>query len=89
MDATLEREWRSFAKSVDRLLEEHRGQYVLWRDDTAVEFFDTYERALASGLRRFGLDETFLVAEVEAPNASLPVAWQAGVMFDGHGEPSS
>ena len=43
----------------------HPGKYVVIRDDVIVEgFFGTYAEALKAGLRKFGVQRSFLVKQI-------------------------
>jgi len=78
----LQREQDAFDRQLDGLLADHEGQFVLVRDGNVVAFFADHESAYAAALDRFGLDATFLVAQVKKfPPQPVSVAWDAGVMF--------
>lgn len=79
---TLQEEQDAFNRQLDRLLQDHRGQFVLFKDGNPVQFFPDHGSAYAAGLDRFGLDAVFLVAPVEPPRGEpISLSWQAGVMF--------
>jgi len=78
----LRREQEAFDEQLDQLLLDHEGQYVVFHGGKVVDFFTDHESAYAAALDRFGLDDTFLVAEIRKyPPQSVSVAWDAGVMF--------
>jgi hypothetical protein len=80
--AGIEREQDAFNRRLTEMLEEHDGEFVLFRDEEPVAFFATYDQAYRAGLDRFGVDQTFLVSEVKRREAqTTSVAWEAGVMF--------
>ena len=64
----LEREWEVYQRELPSLLA-NSGKYVLIKGDSVVELFDTYDDAIKSGYRQFGLDE-FMVKQI---NAAEPV----------------
>ncbi len=44
-----------------KLLGEYFNKYLLVYQKEVVDCFDTYERAAGEGIRKFGVDENFLV----------------------------
>ena len=69
----LENETAIFNRKLGEFLETHEKQFVLIKDDT-IEFFPSEEKAIESGLRRFGVDSCFLVQQVikKQPEVSIP-----------------
>jgi hypothetical protein len=48
-------------KNKDKLLKEYYNKYLLVWHRGVIDSFDTYEKAAEEGVRRFGIDENFLV----------------------------
>jgi len=48
-------------KNKEKLLEEYFNKYLLVYKKEVVDTFDTYEKAAGEGVRKFGIDENFLV----------------------------
>ena len=48
-------------KNKDKLLKEYLNKYLLVWHKGVVGFFDTYEKAAGEGVKRYGIDEDFLV----------------------------
>lgn len=44
-----------------KLLKEYFHKYLLVYHKAVIDSFDTYEKAAGEGVRRFGVDENFLV----------------------------
>lgn len=79
--AQLEREQKAFDSQLDQMMSEHEGEFVLFRDEKPVAFFDSYDEAYQAGLDRFGLDEIYIVSEVKRRNQyATSVTWAAGAM---------
>jgi len=79
---TIEEEQRAFDEALPSLLDAHGGEHVLFHGGNAVAFFPTRDEAYRQGLDRFGLDETFLVAEVKPRRSeTASLSWELGVMF--------
>ncbi|UCH95841.1 MAG: hypothetical protein JSV88_03085 [Candidatus Aminicenantes bacterium] len=58
-------------KNKDKLLKEYLNKYLLVWHKEVVGSFDTYEKAAGEGVRKYGIDEDFLVyhlVETEALN---------------------
>lgn len=64
-----EHEW--FEAQLSALLPEHRGQFALVFGREVRGFFPTLGAAHKVGWERFGLDATFLVAEVAEPKVQV------------------
>jgi len=60
----LETELQIFRGHLPEWLQSHPSEYALVKGDVVIGFFDTVDRALEEGARRFGL-ESFLVRQVE------------------------
>ena len=79
---TIREEQEAFDTRLPGLLEQHRGQAVLFKDGSVVEYFPDTRAAYAAGISKYGPDQVFLVAVVERPVvSSVSLAWDAGVMF--------
>jgi hypothetical protein len=75
----LKREQQVFDLELPQMLKAHRGQHVVIHDGAIVDFWSTYADAYAAALDRFGLDATFLVAEIREPRvATTSLAWTFG-----------
>jgi hypothetical protein len=48
-------------KNRERFLREYFYKYLLVYRKEVIDSFDTYEKAAAEGVRKFGIDENFLV----------------------------
>ncbi|MCP4664526.1 MAG: hypothetical protein GY856_54775 [bacterium] len=78
----VEDEQKAFDALLPALLLEHRGEFVILRGGRVVAFHPTHDAAYEDALKRFGLEEAFLISEVaEQPHASLSISWEAGVLF--------
>lgn len=81
-DMTLEQEQAAFDAQLEKLLAEHKGEFVLFKDGKPVQFFKRHEDAYAAGLDLYGLDRFFLVAPIEHPDPGpVSISWEAGVLF--------
>lgn len=54
MSIPLEQEYHFFLDHLDEFLRDHLNQFVLIRGKKVIAFFDSYEKALRDGLKRFG-----------------------------------
>lgn len=82
MSSTLEQEQAAFERALDELVEEHGGEFVVFKDCAPVAFFKDHRSAYEYGLDEYGLDEVFLVAEVlRRDPVPVSFSWQSGVMF--------
>jgi len=81
---TLAEEQAAFDAALNDLLEEHRGEFVLFHEGAPVAFYPDYAAAFEAGLEQFGLDVEFLIGEV-APKSPQPAswAWEFGLVFGG------
>jgi hypothetical protein len=80
--ASLQAEQEAFDKALDALMEEHAGQFVVFKDRKVVGFFPTYLDAYRAGVERFGADAVFLLSEVRVKAPETPsVSWCSGAMF--------
>jgi hypothetical protein len=59
----LEKERECFDLKKPELLEDHRGKFVLIKEDDLVGVFNTIEEAMSEGARLFGL-QPFLVRQI-------------------------
>jgi len=83
VDPTLKREQEAFEAQLDELLKQHEGEFVLFKDGRPVEFFSDHGAAYSRALDLFGIDATFLIAEVaKSEPRAISVAWEAGIMFE-------
>ena len=48
-------------KNRERFLREYFYKYLLVYREAVIDSFDTYEKAAEEGVRKFGIDENFLV----------------------------
>lgn len=80
--AQIEREQEAFNAQLDHMMQEHQGEFALFKDGSPVAFYATYNQAYTAGLDRFGMDQTFLVSEVKRREPqTTSIAWESGVMF--------
>ena len=54
MNIPLEQEYNFFLKHLNEFLPQHLNEFVLIKGQKVVAFFDSYEKALREGLKRFG-----------------------------------
>ena len=77
----IRREQDAFDRLLPELLEEHRGEYAVFRDGKPVGFYSTRDVAYRAALDCCGLDAVFLVCEVtEVVTETVSVAWEFGLM---------
>ncbi|MFN7975090.1 MAG: hypothetical protein U0166_22510 [Acidobacteriota bacterium] len=82
MDA-LRAEQRAFDAKLPELLEEHRGEFAVFKDGAVVALFPSYAEAYATALRRFGHEAPFLISEIaEQTTAPISISWNAGVLVE-------
>ncbi len=63
------------------LLEEHRDEYVLFKDGEVHSFHADHGAAYDDGIKTFGVDAVFLVERIsEEPEPSVSVTWELGVL---------
>jgi hypothetical protein len=48
-------------KNKEQFLKEYFNKYLLVFNKEVIDSFDTYEKAAQEGVRKFGIDENFLV----------------------------
>lgn len=78
----LRREQQAFDRALDGMLRNHAGEFVVFHDGSPVGFYADYDTAYEDALKRFGLDEVFLVSEVKKRDPEpISLSWQTGVMF--------
>ena len=76
-------EQAAFERALPGLMSEHSGQWVLYKGG-AVGFFRSFPDAFNDGVRRFGVDTPFVIAEVKPlSEVVLSPAFTLGVMFRG------
>ncbi len=64
------------------MLKDHAGEFVVIHDGSVVGFYSSYQAAYEDALKRFGVDEVFLVSEVKKRSPEpVSISWQTGVMF--------
>lgn len=61
----LAQEREAFDQQLDALLESHRGEFVVFHDGTPLGFYATHTEAHRGALSALGLDQVFLIAQVE------------------------
>lgn len=72
----------AFDAQLADMLPDHAGEFVIFKDEAPIAFFQTYDEAYAEALARFGLSETYLISEVKRREPQVTsLAWEAGVMF--------
>jgi hypothetical protein len=74
-------EMHRFRDALPRLLEEHRGKWVVFLDGVVRGVYADEDQAYAAGLETFGLDRVFVVAEVIEDTGPHPVT--EGIFFGG------
>lgn len=79
----IQREQEAFDSQLEAMAEEHAGQFVVFHDGVSAGYYPTYDAAYQEALKRFGLDQTFLVSEVKKRGPELvSISWQNGLMFN-------
>lgn len=79
--SAIRKEQEAFDASLDQMMAEHGGEFVLFKNGQPVEFFGDYQSAYKAGLDNFGLDETFLVSEVKRREPqTTSITWAAGAL---------
>ena len=74
-------EQSAFDARLDTLLQEHPGEFVVFKDQQPVWFFTSYDEAYSWAIDHFGLSDIFLVSEVKKrSDESVSISWQAGVL---------
>jgi hypothetical protein len=61
----VKQEMEAFRQLLPKLLEEHAGQWVVFFEGKALEFYADEEAAYKAAMKRFGPGSGFLVAPVE------------------------
>jgi hypothetical protein len=80
--SALEVEQAAFDRLLPKMLEEHRGQFVVVYGQESRGFFTAYDDAYEFALNNFGLDTVFLISEViERDSTPASLSWHSGVMF--------
>ena len=78
----LRAEQRAFDSKLDEMLTDHEGQFVLFKDEQAVDFFPSYLAAYKAAIDAFGVGPVFLVSEVKKRGIEpVSLSWFAGAMF--------
>ena len=78
----LTQEQRAFDHMLDTMLKDHAGEFVVIHNGSVVDYYQTYSAAYEDALKRFGLDQIFLVSEVKKREPEpVSISWQAGAMF--------
>lgn len=62
---TIYQEQEAFNKQLNNLMKKHRGKYALCKHGKPINYYDSFDEAYQAGLDRFGLDDHFLIAQVE------------------------
>ncbi len=60
----LAKEIDCYALHKNEWLKEHRGQYVVVKDNTVLDFFPTFEAAYRAGADTWGINTDFLVKQI-------------------------
>jgi hypothetical protein len=58
---SLKENFESVEKNKDKLLKEYLNKYLLVWHKGVVGSFDTYKKAAGEGVKKYGIDEDFLV----------------------------
>ncbi|HSS49331.1 MAG TPA: hypothetical protein VLX28_10320 [Thermoanaerobaculia bacterium] len=73
-------EQAAFDRLLPKMLEQHRGQFVVVYGQESRGFFMTYDDAYDFALENFGLDAVFLLSEViERDDSPVSIFWYAGM----------
>ena len=76
-------ERQRFEKIEPGLLEEHKGQFVLFKGGKVHDFFPDAMAAFEAGLQRYGLDDAFLIEKVGMRiGASVSLTLDLGLIGD-------
>lgn len=77
----IQQEQAAFDATVESLLPEHEGQYVVFKQERPASFFGTFDEAYEWALRTYGLGATFLVSEVKPRKESaVSLSWDLGAI---------
>jgi hypothetical protein len=78
----LQQEQDAFDAALPKLLREHRGEFVVFKDRKPVGFYPSYDDAYAMALDRYGHEAVFLISEVvQRIPQPVSLSWNAGVLF--------
>ncbi len=78
----LSQEQEAFDCLLESMLKDHAGEFVVMHKGSIVAYHPTYIAAYEDALKRFGLDQIFLVSEVKKRDPEpVSISWQAGAMF--------
>ncbi len=64
MAIALQQEYDFFLAHLNEFMKTHLNEFVVIKGDKVVGFFNSYEKALRDGLKRFG-DVPFFIKEVQ------------------------
>lgn len=81
MVSPLEKEFLYYVEYQAHLLPDHRGKYLLIRDERLVGAFETERQAIKAGMEQFELG-TFLIQKCEAGEESYTQTFHSRVLFD-------
>lgn len=80
-NAALLREQEAFESQLADLLNEHFGQFVVFKGLKPAGFFPTYESAYTFAVQRFGTEGGYLVTEVKRRGPeSLSISYLTGAL---------
>ena len=78
----LEKEQEAFDSQLSELMNEHAGQFVVFKGGRPVGFYPTFNDAYRDALKRFGVNEYFLLSEVKMRGpVPLPISFLTGNRF--------
>jgi hypothetical protein len=60
----LETELRVFADRKPEWVQSQLGRFVVIQDEIVLDFFDRYEDAFRAGVKKFGVERSFLIKQV-------------------------
>ncbi len=63
-ETRLATELQLFGLHKEKWLNNHRGQYVVIKDSTILNFFPSFEGAYRAGVDEWGIDTDFLVKQI-------------------------
>jgi hypothetical protein len=77
----LQKEQDAFEAAREELLEDHEGEFVVFKDQRPVGFYSSFKEAYSRAIDLFGLESVFLVSEVrrQVPGSAL-LSWDLAVL---------
>ncbi len=77
----LQREQAYLRQRLAELMTEHAGEWVVVKDEHVVGFYKDMETAFGDAIRQFGLDNPFLLQQVQPEQTGEVPALATGLMY--------